>query len=225
MIFLYKNNTFSLQRLFSNRDYVFNRRFIVDHAAKTIIIANRITEHENYPIKSDKFRVIDYWSNMVVKPYTDYDKPGIEFALTYYENSGVNIPSTVTSWVAMKAMPEYLAKLREATRDYEKFCKSVGSRTCRCKFLRNQECTLVKQVDSKAISEVDHFATNHEKTFATSEENPSKEPPVSGEHLENSKKMPENISETVSTSTPTPTNQNEYKNSYWKYLHPTYYFN
>lgn len=38
---------------------------------------------------------------MVIKPYTDFDKPGIEFGLTYFDDPGVNIPSTVASWVAM----------------------------------------------------------------------------------------------------------------------------
>lgn len=37
---------------------------------------------------------------MVIKPYTDFDKPGIEFGLTYFDDPGVNIPSAVTSWVS-----------------------------------------------------------------------------------------------------------------------------
>lgn len=38
---------------------------------------------------------------MVIKPHADFDKPGIEFGLTYFDDPGVNIPSTVASWVAM----------------------------------------------------------------------------------------------------------------------------
>lgn len=38
---------------------------------------------------------------MVIKPYTKFDEPGIEFGLTYFDDPGVNIPSAVTSWVAM----------------------------------------------------------------------------------------------------------------------------
>ena len=38
---------------------------------------------------------------MVIKPYKDYHKQGIEFVLTYFDDPGVNIPSAVTAWVAM----------------------------------------------------------------------------------------------------------------------------
>lgn len=221
-----------LQRLFTNRDYVFNRRFLVDHATKTIIIANRITEHPNFPVKSDKFRVKDYWSNMVIKPYTDYHKPGLEFALTYFENSGVNIPSTVTSWVAMKAMPEYLSKLRQATRGYEAFCKSVGHK-CLCKFLY-EDCDQVALVresdvdphhfcDAKSMTQTEDkpLRRQEEKAMLKNEESPPKQPPAAGESVETSTKVSENVSE---TTTPPSTNQTEFKNSYWKYLQPTYYF-
>lgn len=46
-------------------------------------------------------RVTTYWSYMVIKPCTEFNKPGIEFGLTYFDDPGVNIPSAVTAWVAM----------------------------------------------------------------------------------------------------------------------------
>lgn len=192
---------------------MFNRRFLVDQSTKTIIIANRITEHPKCPIKSDKFRVKDYWSNMVVRPYSEYNKPGIEFALTYFENSGVNIPSTVTSWVAMKAMPEYLSKLREATKQYETFCNSTG-RKCICKFLYEDcdQVSLVRQAEEVKTVRKSKPISSSDKEF------PPKQPP-SNENIENSDKVPPNVCESVA-----PTNQSEYKSSYWKYLQPTYYF-
>ncbi|KAF5286653.1 hypothetical protein FQR65_LT12484 [Abscondita terminalis] len=109
-------------KLFVNRDYVFNRRFMIDDKAKTIVLMNRGTKHPSCPIKSDKFRVDTYWSYMVIKPYSELDKPGIEFGLTYFDNPGVNIPSTITTWVAMRAMPDYLTRLRLATKEYRTYC-------------------------------------------------------------------------------------------------------
>lgn len=38
---------------------------------------------------------------MVIKPYKEINDYGIEFGLTYFDDPGMNIPSAVTSWVAM----------------------------------------------------------------------------------------------------------------------------
>ncbi|KAF5299232.1 hypothetical protein FQA39_LY02405 [Lamprigera yunnana] len=111
-------------KLFVNRDYVFNRRFMVDSDKKAIILMSRGTKHPACPVKENKYRVDTYWSCMIIKPYTELDKPGIEFGLTYFDNPGVNIPSTVTTWVAMRAMPDYLNRLRLATREYKSYCQS-----------------------------------------------------------------------------------------------------
>lgn len=44
--------------------------------------------------------------------------PGLEYVLTYFENPGVVLPQSVTSWVAQKQLPEFLHKLYIATLDY-----------------------------------------------------------------------------------------------------------
>lgn len=41
---------------------------------------------------------------MVIKPYTEFHEPGIEFGLTYFDDPGVNVPSAVTAWVALRGM-------------------------------------------------------------------------------------------------------------------------
>lgn len=38
------------QRLFSNRDYVFQRRWIVNKEEGLIIIVSKVTEHPNVPV-------------------------------------------------------------------------------------------------------------------------------------------------------------------------------
>lgn len=111
-------------RLFANRDYVFKRRYLVDKAKKRVMLLSKGTEHPKHPNTSNKYRVVDYWSAMVVKPYTEIDKPGIEFSLTYFDNPGVNIPASVTAWVAYRAMPDFLTRLRAATIKYKQYCES-----------------------------------------------------------------------------------------------------
>ncbi|XP_056647868.1 stAR-related lipid transfer protein 7, mitochondrial isoform X1 [Diorhabda sublineata] len=120
-------------RLFVNRDYVFNRRYLIDEESKYIFILNKSTEYPKFPKYPDKYRIDDYWSCMVIRPHDgDMKKPGIEFTLTYYDNPGVSIPSSVTTWVAMRAMPDFLDKLREATKHYKEFCLREGtSKACK----------------------------------------------------------------------------------------------
>lgn len=55
-------------------------------------------------LKSVRNRVATYWSYMVIRPYTEFDEPGIEFGLTYFDDPGVNIPTAVTAWVAMSGV-------------------------------------------------------------------------------------------------------------------------
>lgn len=49
-------------------------------------------------------RVKTYWSYMVIKPYTEFHEPGIEFGLTYFDDPGVAVPSAVTAWVALRGL-------------------------------------------------------------------------------------------------------------------------
>ncbi|XP_046659021.1 stAR-related lipid transfer protein 7, mitochondrial-like isoform X2 [Homalodisca vitripennis] len=101
-------------KLFSNRDYVFKRRYRIDKKRNLIYLVNRITEHPSCPVVPSKQRVSEYWSYMIIKPQTTFDKPGIEFSLTYFDNPGLNVPSSLTFWVTVSGMPDYLKKLRLA---------------------------------------------------------------------------------------------------------------
>jgi len=101
-------------KLFNNRDYVFKRRYRIDKKRNLIYLVNRITEHPSCPPVPSKQRVSEYWSYMVIKPNTTFDEPGIEFSLTYFDNPGLNVPSSLTLWVTVTGMPDYLKKLRRA---------------------------------------------------------------------------------------------------------------
>uniref|UniRef100_A0A1B0DP32 Uncharacterized protein n=1 Tax=Phlebotomus papatasi TaxID=29031 RepID=A0A1B0DP32_PHLPP len=105
-------------KLFANRDYVYNRRTFVDRKRQVIVIANRSTQHPKCPIKATNQRVSDYWSYMVIKPNKSFGRPGLRFVLTYFDDPGIVIPPTVTSWVAKKQMPDFLNRLYDATLKY-----------------------------------------------------------------------------------------------------------
>lgn len=75
--------------------------------------------HPFSPQKPNIQRVNDYWSCMVIRSTSHSLKtPGIEYVLTYFENPGVVLPQSVTSWVAQKQLPEFLHKLYQATLEY-----------------------------------------------------------------------------------------------------------
>ncbi|XP_033324643.2 stAR-related lipid transfer protein 7, mitochondrial [Megalopta genalis] len=115
--------------LFANRDYVYQRRWIVDKDRRLIIIISKGTEHPEAPTKPGIYRVSTYWSYMVIRPYTEFHEPGIEFGLTYFDDPGVNIPSTVTSWVAMSGLPNFLIRMRKASKNYHDYKESIDT-TC-----------------------------------------------------------------------------------------------
>nr|CAD7443368.1 unnamed protein product [Timema bartmani] len=112
------------ERLFANRDYVFNRRYVVDWDRKLIVVMNQSTSHPECPAKSENHRVKEYWSYMVIKAYTSFSEPGIEFSLTYFDDAGVSIPSSVTAWVAMSGLPDFMSRLRQAAREFYSLRKS-----------------------------------------------------------------------------------------------------
>lgn len=136
---------------------------------KVLFLCNKGTVHPDVPTKKDKYRITDYYSCMVIRPTKSMDEPGIEFSLTYFDNPGVNIPSAVTSWVAMAAMPDFLAKLRIAAKNYNDYCSKLDKKP------PNSPC------DSDFIPE----------------------------------KPPSTISSDIIEDN---------TNSYWRYLHPHYYF-
>lgn len=206
-------------RLFSNRDYVFNRRFLVDPAQRTVMLLSKGTEHPDYPAKSNKFRVSDYWSSMVIKPYTEINKPGIEFSLTYYDNPGVNIPASVTAWVAYRAMPDFLTRLRDATKKYKQYC-------------RDHNCNSIYSYNDRTVSEINLTLDEDENILDillgnSNRMNDQMAPDfISNDH--GKQVVRERVEPQLPSSTPgadiilspSPIVQDQ---SYWKYLHPTYY--
>lgn len=108
-------------KLFSNRDYVYQRRWIMDKEKGLVVIVSRVTEHPDIPERRGIYRVKTYWSYMVIKPYTEFHEPGIEFGLTYFDDPGVAVPSAVTAWVALRGLPDFLIRMRQASKDYQKY--------------------------------------------------------------------------------------------------------
>lgn len=124
---------------------MFNRRFFVDRNRKLIIIVNKSIVHPFSPKRVNIQRVNDYWSCMVIRSTSGSIRtPGLEYVLTYFENPGVVLPQSVTSWVAQKQLPEFLHKLYAATLVYA--CEK-----------RHQEQQQRRDFDEKLVSQTPTF--------------------------------------------------------------------
>ncbi|KAI4500635.1 hypothetical protein M0802_004227 [Mischocyttarus mexicanus] len=108
-------------RLFANRDYVYQRRWVINKDKRIVVIVSKGTDHPNAPVKPGTHRVRTYWSYMVIKPYKDFQQPGIEFSLTYFDDPGVRVPSTITAWVAVAGLSDFLTRMRQASKNYQNY--------------------------------------------------------------------------------------------------------
>lgn len=99
---------------FANRDYVCQRRTQIFQDENMAVILSRSTDHPNYPKKAKAHRVQDYNSVLTIKPVKAFDEKGVEFSLTAFEDPGVSLPGSITTWVAIRGMPDYMNNLREA---------------------------------------------------------------------------------------------------------------
>ncbi|XP_076758579.1 stAR-related lipid transfer protein 7, mitochondrial isoform X2 [Xylocopa sonorina] len=172
-------------RLFANRDYVYQRRWLVDKEKRLIIIISRVTEHPSAPTKPGIYR-----------PYTEFHQPGIEFGLTYFDDPGVNIPSAVTSWVAMSGLPDFLIRMRKASKNYQSYKlmrENVNASSTHCVSSNDEDISEDKvendnsQMDKQSETEIkkDTEESNRIKQIETTTFAETKENDVSDEDREN----------------------------------------
>lgn len=85
----------------------------MDKESRVCVISSTAASHPSVPAFKSMHRVTQYWSFMVVRPFSDFNKAGVEFVLTYFDNPGLSIPSSVSTWVAMTGRKK--KKKREET--------------------------------------------------------------------------------------------------------------
>nr|CAI5835226.1 unnamed protein product [Callosobruchus analis] len=214
-------------KLFANRDYVFKRRYLIDDEANMLYIISRSTEYSKYPPYKEKFRVQEYWSRMIIRPKTNRNMKelGIEFTLTYFDNPGLNVPSSVMTWATMKAMPDFLARMREATREYKNYCRSEGTSEY-CRLLVAEERA---EAEKEAKEKLDYcnfvkFTENIRKraTTWTSKTRDSNEqlPELNPGNTKSIEAEVDSGGAGISTGGAIQPKHS----SFWKYFHPLYYF-
>eukprot|EP00096_Caligus_rogercresseyi_P014474 TRINITY_DN6990_c0_g1_i1.p1 TRINITY_DN6990_c0_g1~~TRINITY_DN6990_c0_g1_i1.p1 ORF type:complete len:399 (-),score=66.83 TRINITY_DN6990_c0_g1_i1:308-1378(-) len=100
-------------KFFANRDYVCQRRVRMREDSGRIVVYTEAVDHPDVPRHSKKFRVEDYVSILTIQG-SDLDTKGLEFTLTAFENPGLSLPTSITTWVAMRGLPQYIQEMRRA---------------------------------------------------------------------------------------------------------------
>ena len=125
------------------REYVYVRRFCVDPDERLLILVSkslpdlhfkqptstndtpsnqaatgRSSQHHdslNNQKSKSYVRVTNYKSNIIVIPHSDFDKPGINYVIQYYDINKANIPKVAYSWMAASGLPDFIDRLHNAT--------------------------------------------------------------------------------------------------------------
>ncbi|CAH2274817.1 stAR-related lipid transfer 7, mitochondrial [Pelobates cultripes] len=98
-----------------SRDYVYVRKFHVDHENNVMVLVSRAVDHPDVPESPDYVRVRNYQSQMVITPHTTFDENGFDYLLTYSDNPQTVFPRYCVNWMVSSGMPDFLDKLHLAT--------------------------------------------------------------------------------------------------------------
>lgn len=105
---------------------------------------------------------------MVIKPYHDFHDSGIEFSLTYFDDPGINIPSAVTTWVAISGLPDYLCRMRDAGRNYKNYIESKKAIT-----LNDKNASIDHATQDSSDLNLNHLETENPPKSKSPQSNPS----------------------------------------------------
>ncbi|XP_038045710.1 stAR-related lipid transfer protein 7, mitochondrial-like [Patiria miniata] len=104
-----------------SRDYVFARRFKIDHANNIMTVVSKAVEHPKVPASKTHVRVNSYFSQMVIRPHRSFEENGFDYILTYHDDPQTSFPSPCVNWMTKSGVPDFLEKLHQAAMQYETY--------------------------------------------------------------------------------------------------------
>ncbi|GMR59039.1 hypothetical protein PMAYCL1PPCAC_29234 [Pristionchus mayeri] len=93
------------------REYVYVKRNVVSEEGKDIVIQSKALPQSVVPLSGNYVRVESYESRMCVRCHKDYDSPGLDYVLTYFDNPEANIPSYAYNWIVNQAGPYFIKQV------------------------------------------------------------------------------------------------------------------
>jgi len=100
---------------FATREYIYLRRYKIDHKNKAMILFQEATDKSNIPQDPKVMRVDTYLSKAIIKPHSeDFDKEGCDYLLSYYDDPRMRLPNRMIDIAASKGITDSMDKLQKA---------------------------------------------------------------------------------------------------------------
>jgi len=102
-----------------SREYCYIRRALVCNKENLIVLISKSCDHPKCNEQSNlsAVRVIDYESQMVIKPHSTFDENGFDYLLTYFDDPRAYVPMTAYNWIASSGLPGFVDSLHKAALD------------------------------------------------------------------------------------------------------------
>ena len=99
-----------------SREYCYIRRAIVCNKENLIVLISKSCDHPKCKEQSDRrsVRVLDYESQMVIRPHSTFDENGFDYLLTYFDDPRAYVPLTAYNWIASSGLPGFVESLHKA---------------------------------------------------------------------------------------------------------------
>jgi len=101
------------------RLYIFVSRRICDYDKQQVTIVNKALGSEEYASSEKNVRVVRYKSTMVVRAHSTLSEKGLDYTLTYYEDSLSSIPSVAYNYMVNRMGPYFLQRVHQAAKVLE----------------------------------------------------------------------------------------------------------
>lgn len=109
-----------------SREYCYIRRAIVCNKENLIVLISKSCDHPKCKEQSDRssVRVLDYESQMVIRPHSTFDENGFDYLLTYFDDPRAYVPVTAYNWIASSGLPGFVESLHGAALELNEKIKS-----------------------------------------------------------------------------------------------------
>jgi len=94
-------------------------RRICDFDKQQVTIVNKALGSDEYASNEKNVRVVRYKSTMVVRAHSTLSEKGLDYTLTYYEDSLSSIPSVAYNYMVNRMGPYFLQRVHQAAKVLE----------------------------------------------------------------------------------------------------------
>jgi len=147
------------------REYIFVRRYCIEPTEKLLILISRgVPECDLSSLlpknkkAMESVRVTKYKSNMIIIPHNDFEKPGLDYVMQYYDVNKANIPKMAYKWMASSGLPDYIEKLHKATLQLKKMNQKLNQTNKKENILSKFELfNLIEEQEEKSNEKTDQI--------------------------------------------------------------------